>query len=96
MKNPPHICVLHFDEIKMEICFRLYNLDIKNDCLSGCAEFEIEFFKFLKFKKLELGCFGCKNKSLWNKKIESKLDNYRSKVKSNKYEEHQQPKVILV
>lgn len=66
MKNPPHICVVHVDEIKMEICFRLYDLDIKNKCFSGCAEFEIEFFKVVPFKKLELGCFGCKNKSTWS------------------------------
>lgn len=87
VKNPPHICVVHIDGIKMEICFRLYNLDIKNNCLSGCAEFEIEFFHVVPFKKIELGCFGCKNDN---------NNNNNTQHQSNDLVKEQHPQVILV
>lgn len=79
----------------MEICLRLYDLDIKNKCFSGCGEFEVSFFKLFPLKKLSIGCFGqdCKKSSSLLTEIEKTF--YYLTGKTNKQSEPQ-PEVILI
>nr|XP_014290745.1 uncharacterized protein LOC106690010 isoform X3 [Halyomorpha halys] len=56
-KNPPPICyhIPYMAKIA-DACFRIYDLDIKNKILTGCANIEIHI-EFLKSLKYRLGCF---------------------------------------
>ncbi|XP_014205304.1 uncharacterized protein LOC106637150 [Copidosoma floridanum] len=88
-RNPPRLCILHIDEIKMHICLRLYNMNYTNG-LSGCAEFDIEFFHIIPLKKINLGCFGHHSRYIWN----SILNTFYIKDKSEQH--NKQPNVVLI
>ncbi|XP_014290747.1 uncharacterized protein [Halyomorpha halys] len=56
-KNPPPICYhIPYTAKIADACFRIYDLDIKNKILTGCANLEIHI-QFLKDLKYHLGCF---------------------------------------
>ncbi|XP_003426913.1 uncharacterized protein LOC100679599 [Nasonia vitripennis] len=55
--NPPPLCVVHVDQLHMNICLRFYDLAVKDRCLSGCSSLEVSFSKFIPNQKIKLGCF---------------------------------------
>ena len=75
----------------MEICFRFYDLDIQNKIFSGCAEFDVIFFKILRPMKIKLGCFG-KNTTLLTAELQNILDYVSDK--SKRY--NNEPNVVLI
>ncbi|OXU22983.1 hypothetical protein TSAR_014731 [Trichomalopsis sarcophagae] len=55
--NPPPLCVVHVDQLHMNICLRFYDLAVKDRRLSGCSSLEVSFSKFIPNQKIKLGCF---------------------------------------
>ncbi|XP_003426920.1 uncharacterized protein LOC100680505 [Nasonia vitripennis] len=95
-KNPPALCVIHFDKLHMEICLRFYHLDVKNKCFSGCAEFEISFFKILPLKKIKLGCFGCETQQSLSTKIQRAFNEAVDYLRYQSKHNEEEPKVVLI
>lgn len=67
----------------MSICLHVYDLNIDKNCFSGCAEFDIGFFKVFPVKHLKLGCFGIDTSQSLRTELENMLDYFKGHPKRN-------------
>lgn len=75
----------------MHICLRFYNLNIKDQCFSGCTQFDVELFRVIPLGPIKLGCFNFGGSQSFGTKLRNTLNFLEGK---SKYQDR--PRITLL